>query len=90
MEKLGVDEKSPLINLASAMGAYLMRVIREQELKPLKSVEEILQFMIATYHGIINGYVLSECFKGETVKGKYDPKKMFSCLAESVILMMKG
>lgn len=89
-EKLGADEKSPLINLAGAMGAYLMRVIETQKLKPMKSVEEILQFMIATYRGIVNGYVLSECFQGETVKGKYDPKKMFSCLAESVILMMKG
>ena len=90
MEKLGAEEKSPLITLAGAMGAYLMRVTAERKLKPMKSVEEILQFMIATYHGIINGYVLSECFQGETVKGKYDPKKMFSCLAESVILMMKG
>ncbi len=87
-EKLGLDEQSPLISVAAAMGAYFTRVIREQKLRPMKSVEEILQFMIATYHGIINGYVLSECFRGETVKGKYDPKTMFSCLAESVILMM--
>ena len=87
-EKLGADEQSPLIYLAATMGGYLSKVEREQSLKLVKSVKEILQFMIASYHGIVTGYVLSECFQGRELKGKYDPKAMFSCLAESVILMM--
>jgi predicted amino acid dehydrogenase len=46
--------------------------------------------MVAAYHGIQTGYVLSNCYHAEQVIGKYKPKEMFSCLAESVILMING
>lgn len=46
--------------------------------------------MIATYQGIQIGYVLSGSYDADELSGKYDPCKMFSCMAESIILMMGG
>ena len=89
-EKLGKEEQSPLLYLVAAMSGFLESVIKENDLKPTRSIEEIIQFIIVSYHGILNGYVLSECFKADQVSGKYKPKEMFSCLADSVIAMMRG
>ncbi|MBR4760137.1 MAG: TetR/AcrR family transcriptional regulator [Lachnospiraceae bacterium] len=89
-EKLGKEEQSPLIYLVVFMSDFLERVIKENALKPSHSIDEIIQFIIVGYHGISNGYVLSECFKAEQVSGKYKPELMFSCLADSVIAMLKG
>ena len=89
-EKLGNNEQSPLIYIFSTLTEYLNRVIKERLLKPDRSVDEILQFMIVTYHGIQTGYVLSECFRVDQLEGKYKPKMMFSCLADAVIMMMGG
>ena len=89
-EKLGKEEQSPLIYLVAAMSEFLKRVIKENKLKPGRSVDEIIQFIIVGYYGISNGYVLSECFKADQISGKYKPEQMFSCLADSVIAMMKG
>ena len=36
------------------------------------------------------GYVISENYENADSKGKYNPEKMFSCLADSVILMLGG
>ena len=46
------------------------------------SVGEILQFIIASYHGIQTGYVLANCYDAEQLRGQYDPGQMFSCLAD--------
>lgn len=89
-EKLGNDEQSPLLYLFSTMTEYLSSVVEERSLKPSKTIDEILQFITASYHGIQTGYVLSDCFKVEQVQGRYKPKEMFSCLAESVIVMLDG
>lgn len=46
-----------------------------------------MQFVVASYQGIQTAYVLSECYESSQLKNKYRPKKMFGCLAESVIAM---
>ncbi len=89
-DKIGQEESSPLLKLAPVLGVYLTDAILKNALAPKHSVEEILQFIIASYHGIQTGYVLSTCYEAEQLEGKYDPKAMFSCLADSVILMLDG
>jgi AcrR family transcriptional regulator len=87
---LGKDGQSPLVYLVVSMDKYLRDVIKKEKLHPVKSVDEILQFIMVSFQGIQSGYVLSACFDEEQVNGKYLPEEMFSCLAESVILMIKG
>ena len=88
--ELGSENQSPLLYFVKAMAVYLKKVIKEEGLKPVKSVEEIIQFIIVNYHGIQTGYVLSFCMDAEQIKGKYNPKEMFSIMSESVILIMKN
>ena len=89
-ERLGKEDQSPLVYLVTALTKYLKKVIKANDLKPSRSVDEMMQFVIVTYQGIQSGYVLAECFKTPQLSNKYKPKKMFSCLAESVICMMEG
>lgn len=89
-QKLGKDEQSPLLYATEATGGFLTEIIKKNKLKPVSSVDEILQFMIVTYHGVQTGYVLTECFKVPHVEGKYKPEDMFDQLAKSVILMLGG
>ena len=89
-ERLGKEDQSPLVYLVTALTKYLKKVIKANDLKPSRSVDEMMQFVIVTYQGIQSGYVLAECFKTPQLNNKYKPKKMFSCLAESVICMMEG
>ena len=86
--KIGKEEASPLLELVPVLAAYLTEVIQKNALKPKHSVDEIIQFIIASYHGIQTGYVLSTCYDARQLEGKYDQKVMFSCLADSVILML--
>ncbi|HAK68206.1 MAG TPA: hypothetical protein DCM57_00930 [Treponema sp.] len=88
--KLQKNETSPLIELISALSVFMKKVVSKNKLKPVKSISKILEYMVAAYHGIQTGYVLSNCYHAEQVIGKYKPKEMFSCLAESVILMING
>lgn len=88
--RLGKDEQSPLLYATFVMTEYLTKVIKQNKLKPVVSVDEIIQFFIINYHGIQSGYVLTECFKVEHVEGKYKPEDMFRNLATSVVLMMGG
>ena len=88
--RLGKDEQSPLLYATFVMTEYLTKVIKQNKLKPVVSVDEIIQFFIVNYHGIQSGYVLTECFKVEHVEGKYKPEDMFRNLATSVVLMMGG
>ena len=88
--KMKKEEAGPLLELVPTMDNYLNVVIKKNRLKPKHSTDEIIQFMIASYHGIQMGYVLSTCYDAEQLDGKYDPQIMFSCLADSVILMLKG
>ena len=89
-QRLGKDEQSPLLYATEATGRFLIEIIKKNKLKPVSSVDEILQFMIVTYHGVQTGYVLTECFKVPHVEGKYKPEDMFDQLAKSVILMLGG
>ena len=89
-QRLGKDEQSPLLYAAVATEKYLEETIARNGLKPLSTVDEIIQFMIVTYHGIQTGYVLSDCFQAPHIVGKYKPEDMFRQLARSVILMMGG
>lgn len=86
--KIGKEDGSPLLELVSVMAGYLSEAITENSLRPKHSIEEIIQFFIASYHGIQTGYVLSNCYESEQLQGKYDPEQMFSCLADAVISMM--
>lgn len=89
-DRIGEDNQSPLLIVVTSMYGYLLRLIHDKKLQPLKSVDEIIEFMIASYHGIQTGYVLSASYDANQLRGKYDPGKMFSCLAESIILMIGG
>ena len=88
--RLGKDEQSPLLYATEVMTDYLTKAVKQNKLKPLTSVDEIIQFFSVNYHGIQSGYVLTECFKVEHVEGKYKPENMFRNLATSVVLMMGG
>ncbi|MBO7424059.1 MAG: TetR/AcrR family transcriptional regulator [Clostridiales bacterium] len=89
-KRLGKDEQSPLLYATTATEGFLKEVVKQNRLKPVSSVDEIIQFMIVTYHGIQTGYVLTDCFKAPHIEGKYKPDDMFRNLARSVILMMGG
>lgn len=89
-ERIGEDNQSPLLVVVGFMYEYLFKIIQESKMKPVKRVDEIIEFMIAAYHGIQTGYVLSASYDADQLRGKYDPRKMFSCLAESIISMMGG
>lgn len=89
-ERLGKEDQSPLVYLVTTLTKYLKKVIKANDLKPSRSVDEMMQFVIVTYQGIQSGFVLAECFKTPQLNNKYKPKKMFSCLAESLICMMEG
>ena len=88
-ERLGKKDQSPLVWLVAELNKYLKKVIKENNLKPSCSVDEMMQFVVVTYQGIQSGYVLSECFSSSQLKNKYKPKKMFACLAKSIISMME-
>ena len=88
--RLGKDEQSPLLYATEAMTAFLTKIVKENNLKPATTVDQIIQFFIVNYHGIQSGYVLTECFKVEHVEGKYKPEDMYRNLATSVVLMMGG
>ena len=88
--RLGKDELSPLLYATQAMTEYLTKVVKENNLKPSSSVDEIIQFFIINYHGIESGYVLSESFKAEHIEGKYKPEDMYRNLATAVVLMLGG
>ena len=88
--RLGKDEQSPLIYATEVMTDFITRAVKENKLKPVASVDEIIQFFVVNYHGIQTGYVLTECFKAAHVEGKYNPEVMFRNLAAAVVLMMGG
>ena len=89
-KRLGKDEQSPLLYATEAMTAFLTKIVKDNNLKPATTVDQIIQFFIVNYHGIQSGYVLTECFKVEHVEGKYKPEDMYRNLATSVVLMMGG
>ncbi len=88
--RLDKDDRSPLLILEMMMRKFLERVVHEEKLHPIRSTDEILQFMIVTFHGIQTGYVLSNCYQTEHITERYKPAPMFDCLADSVIYMMGG
>ena len=88
--RLGKDELSPLLYATQAMDEYLTKVVKENKLKPVTSVDEIIQFFIVNYHGIESGYVLTECFKAPHIEGKYKIDDMYRNLATAVVLMLGG
>ncbi len=89
-EKLGNNVQSPLLYLTNRLSEYLMEAIKKNKLKPVKSIKDIMEFFIASYHGIETGYVLAENYKAEHIRGNYKPDDMLSCLADSMVLMMGG
>ena len=88
--RLGKDEQSPLLYAVEAMTDFLTKAVEHNNLKPVSTVDEIIQFFIVNYHGIQSGYVLSECFRAEHIEGKYKPEDMYRNLAASVVLMLGG
>ena len=87
-KNLDKDAQSPLLYLITVLENYLKNIIKQESLKPAKTVDEILQFIIVTYHGIQTGYVLSKNYDSKQLQGQYQPKQMFSCLAEGIISML--
>lgn len=87
-KNLDKDAQSPLLYLITSLEKYLKKIIKQEALKPVKTVDEILQFIIVTYHGIQTGYVLSENYDSKQLQGQYQPKQMFSCLAEGIISIL--
>ena len=79
------NAQSPLLHLVQKLEAYMKRTVTEKSLKSIKTVEELIQFIVTGYSGIQTGYVLSGC-----TENRYRPEDMFSVLAESVILLMEG
>lgn len=88
--KIDKNSQSPLFYLVKILDEYMEKVITEKKLHPVMTVDQIIQFTILNYHGIQTGYVLSKSYKAEHLKKKYNPKEMFSCLAQSIISMMGG
>ena len=60
-KNLDVDTQSPLLYLAQVMEQYLKKILSVKKLRPVKTVDQIIQFIIISYHGIQTGFVLSEC-----------------------------
>lgn len=89
-KQIDEDSQSPLLYLVAALSEYLTRTIKKEKLEPTHSTEDIIQFIIASYHGIETGYVLSESYSADQLQGKYKPHDMFACLADSVIAMLGG
>ena len=89
-KRLGKDEQSPLLYATEVMTAFLTKVVKENNLKPATTVDQIIQFFIVNYHGIQSGYVLTDCFKAEHIEGKYKIDDMYKNLATAVVLMMGG
>lgn len=89
-EKLGNKVQSPLLYLTNRLSVYLTEAIKKNKLKPLKSIKDIMEFFIVSYHGIETGYVLADNYKAEHIRGNYKTDDMLSCLADSIVLMMGG
>ncbi|MBP5609685.1 MAG: TetR/AcrR family transcriptional regulator [Lachnospiraceae bacterium] len=89
-KRLGEDNLSPLLYVITSLNNYLTKIIKEKKIHPSHSVNDIIQFIIVYYSGVENSYVFSECYNSNDPLNKYDPKKMFSLMADSVILMLKG
>ncbi len=88
--KIQEGAQSPLVYLVSALGNYLSGIVESKGFTPSRSIDEILQFFIASFQGIQTGYVLTESIKIEGVEGRYKTEDMFDCLADSVVLMVEG
>ena len=88
--KIRSGAQSPLVYLVRSLGAYLSMTVESKGLTPVRSIDEILQFFIASFQGIQSGFVLTESIKIEGVEGRYKTDDMFACLADSVILMLEG
>lgn len=84
------DSQSSLLTLVSVLNEYLTEVISEEDLHPVRPVDDIIQFIIVSYHGIETGYVLSENYHADHLQGKYKPHDMFACLADSVLALLGG
>lgn len=84
------DSQSSLLTLVTILTGYLNDAVKSEGLHPSRPVDEIIQFMIVSYHGIETGYVLSEKYRAEHLRGKYNPHDMFACLADSMIAMLGG
>ena len=89
-ERLGNENLSPLFYVITSLSTYLAKVIKAKKIHPSHSVNDIIQFIVVYYGGVENSYVFSECYNSDDPMNKYDPKKMFSLMSDSVILMLKG
>ena len=89
-DRIESEARSPLVYLVAALGSYLANIVEAKGFKPVKTIDEILQFFIASFQGIQTGFVLTESIKIEGVEGRYRTDDMFDCLADSVVLMVEG
>ena len=88
--KIGNESISPLQSAVDMLRPYLEKVIRLKKLRPTRSVDELIHFIIAYYSGVESAYVFSDSFYPESARDNASPENMFSCLADALILMLKG
>ncbi|MBO4242880.1 MAG: TetR/AcrR family transcriptional regulator [Clostridiales bacterium] len=88
--KINSEGGSPLIYLVTSLTSYLTDIVQRKGLTPVRSIDEILQFFIASFQGIQMGYVLTESLKIEGIEGRYKTDDMFAALADSVVLMLEA
>ncbi len=89
-EKIGEESVTPLLSAINSMSVYLSDVIGANKLHPVRSVEEIILFIVTYYGGIEDSFALSDDEKSSSGFTNGNPKLHFSILADSIILMLKG
>lgn len=79
-DKIGQESISPLLEAIDTLKGYLETVIKVHGGRPVRSVDEIIRFIITYYNGVEDSYVMSE--------DDSDPAELFSMLADALIPML--
>ena len=89
-EKIGEESVTPLLSAINTMSVYLADVIKANKLHPARSVEEIILFIVTYYGGVEDSFVLYDSDDSSDGYAGNNPELLFSIMADSVILMLKG
>ena len=89
-EKIGEESISPMLKAISTLKEYLETVIRKCKLRPARSVDEIISFIVTYYSGVEDSYVISEAGTDSEQTADPIPRQLFSVLADALIPMLAG
>ena len=89
-EKIGEESVTPLLSAINTMSVYLEDIIKANKLHPARSAEEIILFIVTYYGGVEDTFALSDDEESSNGFTNGSPKLLFSILADSIILMLKG